>query len=216
MRKQNKWVVLLALGLCVNTYGVSTETRLEVEHYAKVADMSPVLSTAVLLDSSNPNALNNNVTSSIFNLATSKMIINHNDELTYLSGNNDFYLAGLKSFMSDDLAEQELNPFIQECVNKYHTAQIEYYGNTPTATNTQKDWFVDRSIHKQLRITSQFEYRDDGMHRALDIGTMQEVGENGNQGEWNVYPVGQAKIIKIQTNPNTDTIRYILKPSKEV
>lgn len=57
-----------------------------------------------------------------------------------------------------------------------------------------------------IRVTSQYAYRDNGqMHRALDFATKEFIGENGKQGELNLYPVNDCKIVRIQNNPNTDT-----------
>lgn len=73
---------------------------------------------------------------------------------------------------------------------------------------TKFNWLVDRSRldGQPLRITSQYAYRDGGqMHRALDFATKEFVGENGNAGELNLYPVYEGTVITVQTNPKTST-----------
>lgn len=75
-------------------------------------------------------------------------------------------------------------------------------------TETGFRWVInkERLGNKPMRITSQYAYRSNGqMHRALDFATMDYLGENGNYGELNLYPVGNGKIIKVETNPNTST-----------
>lgn len=206
MRIQKKWIALLALGLSFNTYGMSVELKQEVDHYSQVANINPVVTTALLLESENPNVLDNTTIRNVFDIGISNITKYNNAELAYLSGNDKEDLEELRKFIRGEIKQSELSSDIQERMERYEKAKSAYNQNEQIGNNIKgQHWFVDRSRYGNIRVTSQFAYRSDGMHRALDIGTMQSVGENGKQGEWNVYAVGNAQIVRIQTNPNTDT-----------
>lgn len=94
---------------------------------------------------------------------------------------------------------------------------VESNNYTNNSSNTLVDYkntkvfnfIVDRGRlgDAPIRVTSQYAYRDNGqIHRALDFATKEFIGENGKQGELNLYPVADdCNVVQVQRNPNTAT-----------
>lgn len=93
--------------------------------------------------------------------------------------------------------------------NTNNNTNINSNSNSISNETVKFNWVMNRERlgSTPLRITSQYAYRSSGeMHRALDFATKEFIGENGNVGELNLYPVhANSKIIKIVDNPNTST-----------
>lgn len=91
-------------------------------------------------------------------------------------------------------------------VNYLSQAMNVFNSQSKNPLNTR--WIVDRERLNgaPLRVTSQYSYRDNGeMHRALDFGVKEFVGENGKQGELNLYPVHDGRVMRIEHNANSST-----------
>ena len=199
-------VALLAFGMSSNTYAISNEVIKQVEVYAGASSISPIIGMALVLENNNLYNVEDETIADMLAISESNITKYNNAELTYLSGDNKDNLNDLRRLMRCEISLSDLNNETRMRIENYELAKKIYEENKgDKKSKNELNWFINRELYKDIRITSQFAHRSGGMHRALDIGTSQHIGENGNRGELNVYPVKDGRVVKVQKNPATST-----------
>lgn len=198
--------VLIALSMRINTYAMSADLVKQAEVYSKASNISPIIGTALVLESGNLQYIDDETILQMIAISESNITKYNNAELAYISGNNKNELNEIRRLMRNEIRLEDLSLDTQERIDNYKLAKKIYEESKSSKKNENElNWFINRDLYKNIRITSQFAYRSGGMHRALDIGTSQHIGENGNKGELNVYPVKEGRVVRIERDKNRST-----------